>query len=173
MIYTIVASIIAIILFISLRKNINRIIRGILFLFIIVLIIGSSFIRGMNFGTYVGSLNINWNLNIPKAEKELKVLDSGSSFHGDGEDVVILQYSKEKLLNIEKELKWEQCNKYIVEDMQRFYSDSNESYKKESLVLDNKKKYLYFHKFENNNYDWVTFLLDERESCIYVFESHM
>lgn len=173
MLYTIIVSIIVIILFISLRKSINRIIRWMLFLFIICIIGGIVFIKGTNFENYVESLNTNWSLNLPKAQKELKVLDSGSSFFGDGEDVVILQYSKEKLLDIKKELKWEKCNKYIVGDMQKFYSNNKESYKKESLVLDNNNKYLYFHKFENDNYDWITFLLDERENCIYVFESHM
>ncbi len=71
----------------------KKIIILIIVIFLIILIYES-------FCTQINSININWNLNLPNADKELYYVDSGASFFGDGFTYTVAKYTSKKKQNI-------------------------------------------------------------------------
>lgn len=48
---------------------------------------------------YTEIININWSIKLPNSYKEIYSIDSGASFHGDGERYHIFEYTKEGDIN--------------------------------------------------------------------------
>ena len=57
---------------------------------VILLIICITFFK--EFNRYSNIINSNWDINFPRCSKEIYEIDSGPSFHGDGERYHILKY---------------------------------------------------------------------------------
>ena len=121
--------------------------------------------------TYVETLNLNWNISLPKPDKQINILDSGGSFKGNKESIKKLEYSQDDIKRIKEEANWNKSNEYIVYDMKKFYNESNNKLKKKDLDIGNSNDFLCLHRFKNKENDWITMLLDEKNREVYVFES--
>ncbi|OPJ59592.1 hypothetical protein [Clostridium oryzae] len=115
---------------------------------------------------YTEIIKINWNIKLPMPYKQIYSIDSGPSFHGDGERYHIFKYKNE--VKLSRSVDW--------------YDDKNKSVeasaKKVLLTLgvskyhapNFKHNYKYFVKYKNKNSKmYLIFDIDTRK--LYVIEN--
>ena len=67
---------------------------------IFLLIAAISFIKQIKSGTsYLNTIKLNWNISLPNNCKEIYHVDSGASFHGDGERYHVFRYDADITLD--------------------------------------------------------------------------
>lgn len=84
----------------------------IVILLVIVLIITVVFYGNIN-KPYTEIINSNWSIELPNSYKEIYSIDSGASFHGDGERYHIFEYKNKKDIDIL--LNWENNKNIAIE----------------------------------------------------------
>jgi hypothetical protein len=62
---------------------------------------------------YTEIIQLNWDIKLPKPCKEIYAVDSGASFHGDGERYHIFEYKNEDDINLS--LNWENSKNIEIE----------------------------------------------------------
>jgi hypothetical protein len=74
--------------------------------------------------TFVKNINKVWNVKLPKPEKEITIMQRQPSFHGEGEDFVILEYKDEDIEKVkdvlaleEKSLNLDVHIKLLIEEL--------------------------------------------------------
>lgn len=82
-------------------------------IFIVILII-ICIIFFKEFNRYSNIINSNWDIDLPRCSKEIYEIDSGPSFHGDGERYHILKYRNTK--KVHTTLNCQDNNNLILED---------------------------------------------------------
>lgn len=75
---------------------------------------------------YSEIININWSIKLPNSYKEIYSVDSGKSFHGDGERYHVFQYKRKD--DIDLSLDWEDNrNSEIEAEVKRVLNNLNVS----------------------------------------------
>lgn len=73
---------------------------------------------------YIKIIDMNWSIKLPDLCKETYYIDSGASFHGDGERYTIFQYARENEIN--QSVNWENNkNKSIETKIDKILSTLN------------------------------------------------
>lgn len=80
-------------------------------LFIIIIIFVFSYIQINK--SYTRIIDTNWSIKLPNSYKKIYYIDSGASFHGDGERYTILKYTKEDDIN--KSVNWKNVKDKSIE----------------------------------------------------------
>lgn len=74
--------------------------------------------------TYTEIIDMNWSIKLPDSYKEIYAIDSGASFHGDGERYHVFQYTNENDIN--QAVNWESNkDKYIETEVNKVLSELN------------------------------------------------
>jgi len=133
----------------------------IIILLVIVLIITVLFYGNIN-KPYIEIINLNWSIELPNSYKEIYSIDSGASFHGDGERYHIFEYDNkidvEIPLNLESNkniaiesaiekvlnnLNVAQVNRPNFECEYKYYSKKMDDSSKIYLIFETNTKRLY------------------------------
>ena len=88
----------------------------IIFLIVILLVVVfliTIFFWGNINNPYTEIINLNWSIELPNSYKEIYSIDSGASFHGDGERYHIFEYDNKKDVNIS--LNWKNNKNAAIE----------------------------------------------------------
>ena len=141
--------------------------RKLLFIIIIffIIFIGKNYIKEKFSTPYHEIVYLNWKISIPKEYKESYSIDSGASFHGDGERYHIFQYEDEE--GISAFVSWED---YKNRDLEKKIKDILYSLEvPKDKKPDFQKHYFYYTIKKNDNSKlYLLFFRDTKE--LYIVE---
>ncbi|MFW2488576.1 hypothetical protein ACN077_08350 [Clostridium chromiireducens] len=114
---------------------------------------------------YTKIIDINWSISLPTSYKEIYSIDSGASFHGDGERYHIFQYAKESDIN--QSVNWKNNkDEYIETEIDKVLSSLN--VRKENMPnFQSNYKYYTIGKDDNSKI-YLIFTTDSKK--LYVVE---
>ncbi len=139
--------------------NMKKLMIFVIVILVIMFIIAVLFCRNIN-KPYTEIININWSIKLPDSYKHIYSIDSGASFHGDGERYHIFEYNNIKDINIvwkdKRDITIESAIKGVLDklnvapenrpnfqDEYRHYSKTKEDSSKIYLIFVENTKMLY------------------------------
>ncbi|MBU5676866.1 hypothetical protein KQI88_10595 [Alkaliphilus sp. MSJ-5] len=96
---------------------------------------------------YSESIEINWGISLPKGYEELFSVDSGASFHGDGDRYHVFSY-KEELKQSEIEKFSSEKNPYVEDEVEKILNSLQVSNEQKP---DFSKEYYWYRKNGDND----------------------
>lgn len=144
------------------RKNTVAAIVIVLF----IIIFGLPIIRYVRWNSaYSNIIKNNWGIELSKQYKEIYSLDSGPSFHGDGERYHIFQYDDNK--HVSPFLVWQGENDlYIEEKVKNIIINLNVP---EKYTPDFSRKYNYYYKTDTDS-SKIYILFFHESNRLYIIE---
>lgn len=140
----------------------NKLIIGLILLVSVGSLALCNFIREVN--SYTKIIELNWGIRLSGSYKEIYSIDSGASFHGDGDRYHIFQHKPKG--DISNELDWKSNeNKYIEQNIIQILERLNVP---DEYLPSFKYKYKYYFREENSSMIYI--LLNDDEGLIYVIE---
>lgn len=115
---------------------------------LLILILGIPIIYYVRWNSvYSNIIKINWGIELSKQYKEIYSLDSGPSFHGDGERYHIFQYDDNKY--VRPLLLWrDEKDLYLEENVKNIVANLNIP---EKYTPDFSRKYNYYYKTDTDS----------------------
>lgn len=141
--------------------------RKLIFIIAILFIIflGKDYIKEKLTTPYHKIIYLNWKISVPKEYKEIYSIDSGPSFHGDGERYHIFQYKTEE--GISAFISWDD---YKNRELEKKVKDILYSLEVPKDRKPNFQKHYYYYttkKIDNSNI-YLLFFRDTKE--LYIIE---
>jgi predicted heme/steroid binding protein len=136
---------------------------------ITVLIVGVSINRYISeHNKYSRILKMNWKIELPDKYKEIYSLDSGPSFHGDGERYHIFGY--ENNINISSSLEWRDGKDSALEENVKDILGKLEV--SEENIPDLQKSYKYYYKLADDS-SRIYIIFSSNLNRVYVVEEFL
>ncbi|MCX7883623.1 MAG: hypothetical protein N2448_01105 [Caloramator sp.] len=107
--------------------------------------------------SYTSIINLNWSIKLPKPYKEIYSVESGASFHGDGQRYHVFEYKNKN--DIENKLNWTDTKNPDIESKIDTILDSLNVANTNRPDFDKKYKY-YFKVKEDNSKIYLIFYDD-------------
>lgn len=130
----------------------------------IIILVTICFYRKIN-KSYTQIIDMNWSIELPNSYEEIYYIDSGASFHGDGERYAIFRYTEES--EIKQSVNWENNKNTSIEmetgKILSMLNVSNEN------MPDFQKNYKYYTKVKQDASKIYLILFPDTKK-LYVFE---
>lgn len=115
--------------------------------------------------SYASIIYLNWSIKLPKPYKEIYSVDSGASFHGDGQRYHVFEYKNKNV--IENKLNWTDTKNPDIESKIDNILDSLNVANTNRPDFD--KKYKYYFKIEEDN-STIYLIFTDETGKLYIIE---
>ena len=115
---------------------------------------------------YSEIINMNWSIKLPTSYKEIYSVDSGASFHGDGERYHVFEYKNEEDINLS--LNWKNNKNVAIESSTEKVLNTLNISKEEMPNFESEYKHYTKEKEDDSSKIYLIFFTDTKK--LYVIE---
>lgn len=147
----------------------NRIIKISAASVIIVTIITVLLFKKLFMPSFLGTIEFNWDIKLPKPVKIEEIYNSRGGFHGDGDSYYLLHYSQKKSNELISSLNWKKEDVLAYNKAKAFIKGLQVNGCVTDLNFENKPLTIYKRKARS---DYVILLYDSINYKLYIIESY-